>query len=138
MEIIEKTEEPTEWVHDLVIVEKRDGSVRLCLNPIPLNKNLMREYFSIPTQEELISNLSSKKYFTVLDMKEGFHQFKLDKKSSKSCVVATPFGQYTYRRMPFGLSSFLEIFHRNNTKVFGDIEGVQILFNGIVVGSETE
>lgn len=138
LDIIEKVEKPTDWVHDTVIIEKKDGSVRLCLNPIPLNKYIKREHFLIPTQEELTANLSGRKLFTVLDMKEGFHQFQLDDKSSELCTMNTPFGRFKYKRMPYGMSSFPEIFQRENTKIFGDLNGVQVLFDDIIVSGKDE
>lgn len=57
-------------------------------------------------------------------MKEGFHQIELEENSVKLCTMNTPFGRFSYKRMQYGLSSFPEIFHRENTKIFGDLEGV--------------
>ena len=47
--IIEKVDQPTPWVNSMVVVEKRDGSVRICLEPKKLNKAVMREHHHIPT-----------------------------------------------------------------------------------------
>lgn len=61
--IIKKVTEPTDWVNNLVIVEKKDGSLRICLDPGDLNKAIKREHFQIPTVPELTSQLSGKKCF---------------------------------------------------------------------------
>ena len=66
-EIIAKFDKPTDWDNSLIIVEKKDGSLRLCLDPKDLNKVIRREHFQIPTFEDVVSRLGGKKYFTVLD-----------------------------------------------------------------------
>ncbi|KAK9679751.1 hypothetical protein QE152_g39749 [Popillia japonica] len=55
--IIQKVNEPTEWVNNFVCVEKNDGSIRICLDPRHLNKYICLDQYPIPTQEE-IANLS--------------------------------------------------------------------------------
>ena len=47
-----------DWVNSLVIVEKKDGSLRLCLDPKDLNKAFKREYYNAPTIEAISSNLN--------------------------------------------------------------------------------
>ena len=53
--IIAKVDTPTDWVHNLVITEKRNGSLRICLDPRPLNKAIKRERYQIPTPSSLSS-----------------------------------------------------------------------------------
>ena len=69
--VIQKVNKPTDWAHNLVIVEKKDGSLRLCLNPRDLNKATKRENFQIPTVEDVTCRLSGKKVFTVIDLKDA-------------------------------------------------------------------
>ncbi|XP_031334069.1 uncharacterized protein K02A2.6-like [Photinus pyralis] len=71
---IRKVEHPTEWLQPLVIVEKPNGDLRLCLDPKQLNCAIKREHFLIPSMEEISAKLSGKKFFTVLDMKDGYWQ----------------------------------------------------------------
>ncbi|XP_033114347.1 uncharacterized protein LOC117114765, partial [Anneissia japonica] len=56
--VIRKVDKPTDWVNSLVIVEKRDGSLRLCLDPRDLNKAIKREHHMIPTGMDVVSQLS--------------------------------------------------------------------------------
>ena len=51
--VMQKVNKPTDWVHNLVIAEKKDGSLRLCLDPRELNKAIKRENFQIPTVEDV-------------------------------------------------------------------------------------
>lgn len=61
--IIKKCTEPTEWVHRLVIVEKPNKKLGLCLNPKNLNDAIIKEYYSIPTLNDLCSKLKNSEYF---------------------------------------------------------------------------
>ena len=132
-EIITKVNKPTDWVQSLVIVEKPNGSLRLCLDPRDLNKVLKREHHLIPSAEDIISRLEGKKLFSVLDLKDGFWQVPLDSESSEICTFNTPFGRYKFNRMPFGIASAPEVFQKRNERLFGDIEGVEVYFDDIIV-----
>ncbi|XP_072384499.1 uncharacterized protein [Diabrotica undecimpunctata] len=84
--IVRKVEKPTEWLNPLVIVEKKNKDLRLCLDPKYLNKAIKREYFLIPTADEIAAKLCNKEYFSVLDMKDGYFQIKLDDQSADYCA----------------------------------------------------
>ena len=51
--VLKKVDEPTDWVSNLVVVEKKDGSLRLCLDPKNLNKAIKREHHAIPTMQDI-------------------------------------------------------------------------------------
>jgi len=53
MKVIEKCDEPSKWQSPIIIVEKTDKSIRVCLDPIELNKNIVREMYQIPTLKEI-------------------------------------------------------------------------------------
>ncbi|XP_030760328.1 uncharacterized protein K02A2.6-like [Sitophilus oryzae] len=134
--IIIKVNEPTEWCQNLVIVEKPDKSLRVCLDPKDLNRYIGRERYLIPSTEELCNRLAGKEVFSVLDMKDGFYQIELDEPSSYLCTFGTPFGRYRFKRMPFGISSAPEVLQKANTKIFGDLEGVQIYFDDLIIAGK--
>jgi len=69
-------------VNRLVIVEKRSGRLRLCSDPSDLNEYIERTPKLFPTLEELAAELVGNKFFTVLDLSEGFHHCSLDEESS--------------------------------------------------------
>ena len=60
--IIKAVDEPTEWVNNIVIAQKKDGSLRICLDPKELNKSIKREHFEIPTFDQVVQQLGNKKY----------------------------------------------------------------------------
>ena len=60
--VIKKIDQPTDWVSNLVIVEKKNGSLRLCLDPKDLNKAIKHEHYKIPTMQEIASKFVGKMY----------------------------------------------------------------------------
>ena len=58
---LSKVTEPTDWVNSLVIVEKYNGQMRLCIDPKDLNKVVKREHFQIPTKDEILGKLRDAK-----------------------------------------------------------------------------
>ena len=136
LKVIEKVEEPTEWVNSMVIV-KEPNKLRVCLDPTELNQFVMREHSHIPTPEETFSQIGNAKFFTKLDLKNGYWQIPLDEKSSYLTTFNTPFGRFRYLRLPFGLNSANEIFQKKMTQRFEGIPGVLVMFDDILITSET-
>ena len=135
--VLKKVDQPTDWVHNLVIVEKKNGSLRLCLDPRDLNKVVKREHYKIPTAQEISSHLAGKKVFSTLDLKDGYWQIELDEQSSLLCTFNTPFGRFRFTRMPFGLNSASEVFQKKNEEVFAGIDGVHIMADDIIIAAAT-
>lgn len=136
--IISSVDYPTEWVNQMIAIEKPNGKLRICLDPRNLNKFIMREHFLIPKSEDIISQLAGKQIFSVLDMKNGFWQIALEEESSKLCTFSTPFGRYKFNVLPFGISSAPEVFQRKNMEIFGDIQNVEVYFDDIIVSGKDE
>lgn len=137
-EIISKVENPNNWVSNLVVIEKADGSLRLCLDCSDLNKAIKREHFLIPSYNEIVSKLTNKKLFSVMDLKESFYHLRLDEKSSDYCTFNTVFGMYKFNRLPFGVSNAAEIFQKVNENNFKDIPNVIIYIDDLLIATENE
>ena len=118
LDVITKTTEPTEWVNSLVIARKKNGKIRVCMDPSSLNKAIRREHYPMRTIEEVISQMPNAKIFSVLDANHGFWQVKLTPESTKLCTFNTPFGRYSFKRLPFGITSAPEVFQRVTTELF--------------------
>ena len=137
--VIIKAAEPTAWVHSLVIAKKKNNKTRVCLDPSDLNRAVIREHFLRQTIEDVISRIPKAKVFSVLDANHGFWQVKLDKDSSKLATFNTPFGRYSYKRLPFGIASAPEVFQNIMSHLFDDIEGLDVIVDDLVVwGENTE
>jgi len=94
--VVSKLDRANDWVNSLVIIEKKDGSLRLCLDPKDLNRAIKREYYKAPTAETISSKLSRMKIFTIIDMSNCYWHKKLDEESSNLCTFNTPFGRYKF------------------------------------------
>ena len=136
--IIAPTYKPTDWVSNLVITEKKNGQIRICLDPKPLNKAIKRERYNIPTPADVQRNLNGKKIYTILDMKDGYWHVKLSPNSRYMCTFNTPWGRKRFLRMPFGISSAAEVMQKRNEETFGDIGDVHMVADDMIIASETE
>ena len=117
--VISAVREATDSVNNLVIVEKPNGNLRLCLDPRELNKAIKRQHFQIPTLSDITAKLNGKTIFSIIDENDGYHQVELDSPTSYLCTFQTTFGRYRYLRMTFRISSASEVFQR---KTFRHLE----------------
>jgi len=136
--IIEKSKEPSEWQNSLVVIEKPDKSLRMCLDPRDLNKNIVREMVEIPTLDEVRNKLMNKKLYTLVDLKDGFYQCELEEGSKRYCAFSTPYGTYNFNRLPFGIACAPELFQQLTNKYFGDIQNVCVYIDDILVYGKTK
>ena len=138
LDIIDKVEGPTDWVSNLVIVEKPNGKLRVCLDPRDLNQAIKRQHYQLPTAEDILSKMAGAKYFSKLDASSGYWQLKLDEESSQLLAFHTPFGRYKFKRLPFGVNCASEIFQAEGTKILEGLEGCANAQDDIVVWGDTK
>ncbi|XP_028165312.1 uncharacterized protein K02A2.6-like [Ostrinia furnacalis] len=138
MDVIVKVTEPTEWVSSLVLIEKKNGQLRVCLDPRNLNKAIKRTHYPIPSVDMVRAKVAGAKFYSTLDASSGFWMCKLSDKSSYLTTFNTPFGRYRFKRLPFGVNCAPEYFHRVMTEIFGDIPGVAVYSDDILVSGKTK
>ena len=131
--VIEPVSEPTPWVSALALVAKKNGNLRLCIDPRPLNKALKREYFQLPTLDDLQPELADSKVIFNLDLRDGFWQVKLDEASSRLTTFTTPFGRFQWKVLPFGIAPAPKIFQKALFNNMSDLEGVINRANDLLV-----
>ena len=73
------------------------------------------------------------KYFSKLDASQAFWQIKLDEESCKLTTFNTPFGRYCFTRLPYGINSATEIFHKAMERLFEGLEGVRKYVDDVIV-----
>lgn len=120
---------------------KNPINIRLCLDLTDLNKAIQRDFFLVPIFEEIKTKLLNKRYYKVLDIKQGFWHIKLDSKSTDLCTYSTPYGYYKFNRLPpFRLSCAPEAVIKLNQKYFGKIDSnnIVIYFDDILIATNNE
>ncbi|XP_062557795.1 uncharacterized protein K02A2.6-like [Armigeres subalbatus] len=134
--IITKEPTHTEWVSNILIVQRGDPtkqSIRVCLDPVPLNKALKRPNLQFVTIDEILPELGKAKVFSTVDAKKGFWHVVLDEASSKLTTFWTPFGRYRWIRLPFGIAPAPEIFQMKLQEIIQGLEGVECIADDILI-----
>ncbi|KAL8578109.1 hypothetical protein ACOMHN_055429 [Nucella lapillus] len=131
--VIEPSTSP--YSSPVVLVAKKDGSVRFCIDFRALNKVTVFDAEPIPDVEELFTKLSGARYFTKLDLSKGYWQlFVIDEDRPKT-AFQTPIGLFQFVRMPFGLISAPASFVRMMRTLLNDLS--INFFDDILVPSPT-
>ena len=128
-----KIDEPTDWVSSMVIVEKDNGQLRICLDPRDLNRAIKRHHYPMPTVDEVLSKLGGATVFSKLDASSGYWQVKVDEESAKLLAFNTPFGRYCFKRLPFGIHSAAEIFQKKVAEIIDGIGNAENDQDDIIV-----
>lgn len=134
--IITREYNHTEWVSNILLVRRgSEGSnaLRICLDPIPLNKALKRPNLQFVTLDEILPELGQAKVFSTVDAKKGFWHVVLDENSSKLTSFWTPFGRYRWLRLPFGITSAPEIFQTKLQEIIHGLKGVECLADDLLI-----
>jgi hypothetical protein len=138
MGVIVPETRPTDWVSSITLVEKANGSLRVCLDPKDLNRALKRPIHKTPTLEEITHQFSKAKFFSKLDAKNGYWSIHLDEESSLMTTFNTPFGRYRFLRLPFGLVVSQDVFQQRMDVILERCPGCTGIADDVAVHGATE
>ena len=121
--------EPTDWVNSIVLSETTNDKgevtkIRVCLDPRDLNKAIKREHYYTKTIDEVVTQLSGAKFFSVVDAKKGYWHVPLDEASSYLTTFNTPFGRYRFTWLPFSLVVSQDVFQKHLDSSLEGLKGV--------------
>ncbi len=136
--ILRKVDFATDWINSLVTVEKKDKSLRVCLNPKDSNQAIVREYVYINTMQDVLPKLQGKKVYSILDMKDAYWPIPLSEESQLLTTFNSPFGKFCFMRMPFGVSPASEALQKRTKESFGDIRGVEIIHDDMIIRADDD
>ena len=98
--IIRRSHSP--WSSNVVLCRKKDGGkLRMCIDYRQLNTNTIKDSYALPRSEEILEALGGNHYYTVLDMKSGYHQVEVEESHKKrTAFTVGPLGFYEFNRLP--------------------------------------
>ena len=134
--VIEPSKSP--WASPIVIVDKKDGTVRFCTDYRRLNKITEFDAYPIPRIDELIDEAGNAKYISTIDLTKGYWQVTLDDEARAKSAFVTPFGLFQYTVMPFGMQNAPATFQRLMNQILTGCEKfARAYIDDICIVSET-
>lgn len=130
----------SEYASPIVLVKRKSGEPRLCVDYRQLNRITLKENHPIPLINDCLEFLGGNECFSILDLKNGFHQVEVDIDSIKYTAFVTPSGQFEYLKMPFGVKNGSSVFQRFITSIFRDMIDAKeliIYIDDILIATKT-
>jgi len=121
-------------------VPERDSEETLSIDLRSLNARVVKQMYPFPVIEDCLSRLVNKSVFSLLDLKDGFHQIKVHEESSKYFSFATPDGQFEYTRLPFGYSEAPAEFQKRIIQILNPLirqDKIIVYIDDILVPTES-
>uniref|UniRef100_A0A2N9GBG3 RNA-directed DNA polymerase n=1 Tax=Fagus sylvatica TaxID=28930 RepID=A0A2N9GBG3_FAGSY len=128
------------WLSNTVVVRKKNGKWRVCIDFTDLNKACPKDPFPLPRIDQLVDSASRHARLSFLDAFQGYHQIPMNPADQEKTAFITPRGTYCYRVMPFGLKNAGATYQRMVTKMFGPMLGktVEVYIDDMLVKSLRE
>ncbi|XP_062701591.1 uncharacterized protein K02A2.6-like [Aedes albopictus] len=136
-DIIEVKRGPATWVSPLVVANKANGSIRLCVDLRRVNQAVIRDRHPMPVIEDVLTRVGKGRIWSVLDVKDAFFLLELDEATRDITTFITHRGLYRFKRLPFGLVSAPEIFQRTMDEILADCEGTYWYLDDVGVEGST-
>ena len=128
----------SEWVSPIVLVNKKDGTLRLCIDYRRLNAESQMDAYPMPRIDDLIDRLGKAKFITTLDLTRGYWQVPMASTSRHLTAFTTPFGLFQFKVMPFGLQGAPATFQRLMDRVLKGLESYVVAYiDDLVIHSRT-
>ena len=140
--VISESDSP--WASPIVLVDKKDGSSRLCVDYRKLNKMTTPDAYPLPRIDDTLDSLQGCKLFSTMDLASGYFQLELEEVDREKSAFATPIGLYQFNVLPMGVCNGPATFQRAMEKVLSDLlltnksEICRVFFDDVNVASIEE
>ena len=131
------------WASPVVMVKKKDGTHRFCVDYRQLNEVTKADTYPLPRIDDLLDQLGQCRYFSTLDLASGYWQIRMENTSREKTAFVTPQGLYEFFVMPFGLTNAPAVFQRLMQKVLAGLnpdcgpDFVAVYIDDVLVFSRT-
>nr|XP_054924330.1 uncharacterized protein K02A2.6-like [Dermacentor andersoni] len=136
LDIIERID-ASEWVSPIVVVNKKDGSIRICVDLREPNKAIVPDSFPLPHTEELLHALVGATHFSKLDLASAYHQVLLHPDSRDLTAFITHDGLFRFKRVCFVLVSAPAAFQKMMAKILDRCPGVLFYIDDVIIFGKT-
>lgn len=135
--IIRESESP--FASPIVVVKKKNGDIRLCVDYRKLNRQTIKDAYALPNIEEAFSALTGSKWFSIMDLKSGYYQVEMEEEDKCKTAFVTPMGFWEFNRMPQGVTNAPSTFQRVMEKCMGNmnLSEVLVFLDDLIVFSDT-
>ncbi|XP_062614536.1 uncharacterized protein LOC134276295 [Saccostrea cucullata] len=125
------------WASPIVLVNKPDGTIRICVDYRKLNEITLTDPYPIPRMSEIFEKIGSAKYLSRFDLTKGYWQVPLAKETREKSAFITPFGLFEFTVMPFGMKTSPASFIRLMDRILDGTQNTVAYFDDIIVYSQT-
>lgn len=135
------TESRSPYASPIVIVRKKNGKIRMCVDFRTLNRRTVPDQYTVPKIEDALACLSGSKWFSVLDLRSGYYQIPMNDSDKEKTAFICPAGFFQFERMPQGVTGAPSTFQRIMEQTVGDMNLLEVLVyldDLIVFGSTLE
>ena len=128
-----------DWLANVVVVPKKEGKWRVCVDYTNLNNACPKDSFPLPQIDQIVDSTAGQGMLSFLDTFSGYHQIPMAATDEEKTAFITPHELYCYKVMPFGLKNASATYQRLMTKIFKPLVGrtVEVYIDDIVVKSKT-
>lgn len=120
-------ESKSSWSFPVVLIPKKDGGVRVCVDYRRLNAITTTDTYPLPRMDDLLHAAKTTPFMSTIDLKAGYWQIKMAPVGKPKTAFTTPFGIFVFNRMPFGLKNAPATFQRLIDKFRSELPHILIL-----------